>query len=354
MEGLADRFEPRLCRTYEKLFAEILGGLDVAHAHPQTGSAGATKQIYVLSRITLGADVAVTSVILDAAKRRFPEAEIYLAGPRKNWELFASDSRVLHLPVDYRRGSIADRLSHLPELRKAVDRPGALVIDPDSRLTQLGLLPVCAPENYLFFQSRSYGAETDVALPELTRQWAIETLGVEDAAAFIAPVERPKTQRPAIAVSLGVGGNPAKRVADPFEPELLRLLGATGATLYIDRGAGGEEAERVDRAIAVSRVPRERIETWEGSFAGFAAIIRASDLYAGYDSAGQHVAAACGVPLICVFAGYPCERMFQRWRPTGRGRIEVIRADGQDPARVLKRVSASLPYFHPGSDTLIR
>ena len=35
---------------------------------------------------------------------------------------------------------------------------------------------------------------------------------------------------------------------------------------------------------------------WEGSFAGFAAIIAASRLYVGYDSAGQHVAAACGVP----------------------------------------------------------
>ena len=30
------------------------------------------ERVYVLSRVTLGADVAVTSVMLDAAKRRYP------------------------------------------------------------------------------------------------------------------------------------------------------------------------------------------------------------------------------------------------------------------------------------------
>jgi len=44
---------------------------------------------------------------------------------------------------------------------------------------------------------------------------------------------------------------------------------------------------------------------WDGSFAGFASIIAASRLYVGYDSAGQHIAAAAGVPLVSVFAGFP-------------------------------------------------
>ena len=45
----------------------------------------------MLSRVTLGADVAITSVILDAAKQRFPNANIYFVGPQKSWELFAAD-----------------------------------------------------------------------------------------------------------------------------------------------------------------------------------------------------------------------------------------------------------------------
>jgi len=69
---------------------------------------------------------------------------------------------------------------------------------------------------------------------------------------------------------------------------------------------------------------------WDGSFAGFAAHIQRSKLYVGYDSAGGHVAAACGVPLVSIFAGFASERMFERWRPTGAGPIRIIRADAGD------------------------
>ena len=44
----------------------------------------ASNRVYVLSRITLGADVAVTSVLLDAAKRRYPEAEDRIRRAAKN------------------------------------------------------------------------------------------------------------------------------------------------------------------------------------------------------------------------------------------------------------------------------
>ena len=114
------------------------------------------RRVYVLSRVTLGADVAVTSVVLDAVKQRFSKAEIYLVGPRKNWELFAADARVLHQPFVYpRAGSIQERLSTWP----VFNDPGSIVIDPDSRLSQLGLLPVCDEENYFFFESRAYGGD---------------------------------------------------------------------------------------------------------------------------------------------------------------------------------------------------
>ena len=71
----------------------------------------------MLSRVTLGADVAVTSVLMDAAKRRFPRAEIVFVGPRKNYELFAGDPRIRHAPVAYRRGSLRDRLAVWDELK---------------------------------------------------------------------------------------------------------------------------------------------------------------------------------------------------------------------------------------------
>jgi ADP-heptose:LPS heptosyltransferase len=344
VEGLADRFEPALCDTYAELFSEVL-----ATAEPeldaqvllaryrkirkvgQAVSPVSVKNVFVLSRVTLGADVAITSVILDAAKQRFPDARIFLAGSRKSWELFEDDDRIEHLPIAYpRSGSLRQRLGAWRALRQALSQPESITIDPDSRLTQLGLAPVCAEEDYYFFESRAYGGDGDESLGTLTKRWVAETFGVENSRAYIAPKQFGAAP-PAITVSLGVGENPAKRIGDPFETELLAALARKGMPMLIDKGAGGEEAARVEKAM-----PRaDHVRCWDGSFAAFAAAIAGSRLYVGYDSAGQHVAAACGVPLVSIFAGFPSPRMMARWRPTGPGRIEVVPVEKPDPNRVL-------------------
>lgn len=348
VEGLADRFEPSLCDIYARLFSQAAAYADSALEpaaliaryqrvrKPRLVSAE-PRRVFVLSRVTLGADVAVTSVLLDAAKLRFPHAEIVFAGPRKNYEMFAADPRVRHAEVAYRRGGLRDRLAASEDLEPLLSPPDSLVIDPDSRLTQLGLLPVCPEDRYRLFESRAYGGSSDSALPDLAAAWAVETLGVVGAKPWVALAQPPEHAR-GVAVSFGVGENPAKRLPDPFETELLVLLARSGASVCIDTGAGGEEAERVRRAVERSRLAAT---LWQGSFAGFAAIIAASRLYIGYDSAGQHVAAACGVPLISVFAGFPSPRMFHRWRPAG-ARSTVIRMDHPDPRQALAAVAKAL------------
>ena len=141
-----------------------------------------------------------------------------------------------------------------------------------------------------------------------------------------------------IAVNLGVGENPNKRLPDPFEEQLLALL-ATRAPLIIDRGAGGDESARVERA---ARLSGAEPTLFEGGFAEFARIIAASKLYVGYDSAGQHAAAAAGVPLISIFAGFAVPRMFDRWRPITPN-ATVIRVDTPDSVTTLDRARAALP-----------
>jgi ADP-heptose:LPS heptosyltransferase len=347
-EGLSDRFEPALCEVNAELFSAAFRlGPDAVARYRRVRAPrpvrAAPPRVVVLSRVTLGADVAVTGAVLDACKRAFPEAEIVLAGPRKNWELFAADPRVGHLPVTYRRG---DPLGHWAGLREEASRPGTLVIDTDSRLTQLGLLPVCPEESYRLFESRGYGGDSAAPLSELAARWCEEVFGVSGRP-YLAPAERVDTGGDAmIAVSLGVGENAAKRLEAPFERELLALLAGTGARIWIDKGAGGEEAARVERAI--EGIPAERVRVWEGSFAGFASIISQAALYVGYDSAGQHAAAACGVPLITVFAGFPSERMFQRWQPTGPGPVHVVRAEDHDSEEALAAVRRMLERL--GSD----
>ena len=347
-EGLADRFDPSLCNAYARLFAQA-----VAYANPEVEPGalvaryervrrprpllGKPGRIFVLSRVTLGADVAITSVLLAAAKQRFPHAELCFVGPRKNYELFAQDRLIHHIPMEYRRGGLRDRLAVWGGLQSALNAADATVIDPDSRMTQLGLLPICQEDRYHLFESRSYGGDSAKPLPELAAAWAVETFGGQPARPYIAVPRRPAAS-PTIAVSLGVGDNPLKRIPDPFEEELLRLLSGTGMALAVDQGAGGEEAARVAQALERSGA---KATVWDGSFAGFAETIAGARLYVGYDSAGQHVAAACGVPLISIFAGFPSERMFERWRPVGRD-CTVIRAGSRDPAECLREVEQAL------------
>ncbi len=356
VEGLADRFEPALCDVYVRLFASTLGrleeGLDamslvaryerVRRPRPVQGK---PHRIFVLSRVTLGADVAVTSVLMSAARRRFPHCDLVFVGPRKNYELFAGDPHIHHRPLEYPRGSLIERLAVGKQLRDILQDPAAIVIDPDSRITQLGLLPVCGEEQYYFFESRAYGGSSDRSLPELAAAWARETFGVDGARPFVTLRRAPfKKESPYTAVSFGVGENPAKRIPDPFEEELLRTLAAAGHRLCVDTGAGGAERERVEGALERSGI---EAAVWVGSFAGFASIVAGSSLYIGYDSAGQHVAAACGVPLITIFAGFPTPRMHARWRPVGPA-CNVITVERPDAAGTLARVRAALGSIAAG------
>ena len=337
VERLGDLFEPHLCGVYADLFAGVIARcIPELHAEHLVARYERIRQprkldrepqsVFVLSRVTLGADVAITSILLDAAKKRFPNSQICFVGPHKNWELFAADPRLRHLPIAYgRNATLDDRLSIWPQLRDAVCQPNSIVIDPDSRLTQLGLLPICPEEDYYFFESRAYGGDSDETLSALTRRWATQTLGIANAQPYIKVGQRHalpgKVSEYATTVSFGVGENPDKRIADPFEEDLLKQL---PRPILIDKGAGGEEAERVERAVSRAG---SGIAMWEGSFAAFAAHIQKSKLYVGYDSAGGHVAAACGVPMISIFAGFASERMFQRWRPSGPGQIIALRVN---------------------------
>lgn len=358
VEALADRFDPRLCQLYTELFTELAGraglGWDTQELRsrytrvrqPRKWS-GDVAEVCVLSRVTLGADVVVTSVVLDALKQRFPQARLRLVGARKNYELFAADDRIDHILFEYpRASSVPERLASANTLQTLVDRPDTLVVDPDSRLTQLGLLPVCAEERYLFFESRCLG-DDHAPLGDLTTEWVQQVFGISDVRPYIAPCgpvldSEEVPSQPAITVSLGVGGNPAKRLSAEFEGELLRLLVRTGASILVDCGAGGEEAERAERAVAAAGAIPNQLMLWRGSFAGFSRQIARSRLYVGYDSAGQHVAAACSTPLLVVFAGEVCERMFQRWRPVGAGPTTVLRASKLDETELLRQAETAV------------
>jgi len=116
VERLGDLFEPRLCDTYADLFSKV-----IAQAMPELNAAELARRyravrevrpvtktprnVFVLSRVTLGADIAVTSIVMDAARQRFPDAQLWFVGPKKAWELFEKSPGWKHAPVGYGRES---------------------------------------------------------------------------------------------------------------------------------------------------------------------------------------------------------------------------------------------------------
>jgi hypothetical protein len=55
-------------------------------------------------------------------------------------------------------------------------------------------------------------------------------------------------------------------------------------------------------------------------------LIGVSGLYIGYDSLGQHLAAAVAQDVIGVCAGYRSDLFPERWKPLGKGIIRLVKA----------------------------
>lgn len=443
VERLADSFEPDAARLYNRVFTQIIqlcrsdsrattldreltgfGLLSEEHLiarveglrRPSRLLAPAfeysLKRVIVLSRVTLGADVAITSVILERMKLLFPSAEIVLVGGKKTTELFGGDGRLQFKHIDYRRGGALierllawiDLLASVRELTSGLGDGEFLVIDPDSRLTQLGLLPltkvgnrvqgsefgVSGSElkngelpNYLFFPSREYGAGTSQSLAELTGAWLDEIFGMTETtlprvtlkredievARQLAAQLRGDQSRRLVAINFGVGENPLKRVGAEFEISLINHLAQDGVSIILDKGASVEETGLVDKIVAqATSLGLERrvrsievteatlighpdgthqdadILVWNGRIGMLAALISESDLYIGYDSAGQHIAAALGIPCVDVFAGSSSPRMLDRWRPTGTAPVRVVAVDPTSTANQIELVERVLKH----------
>jgi len=169
-------------------------------------------------------------------------------------------------------------------------------------------------------------------------------------------------------MSFGVGGNAEKRIPDPFERDLLRGILADGCTVLLDKGAGTEEVERAGRLVkdvqaaglpvlelgpeslppAFEAGPlRFRLIAWHGGIGAFSALTAECDEYVGYDSSGQHVAAALGVPTISIFSRIAPEVFRNRWKPTGPGvSKQISELDPDGAVRPTAAVLAEVMQLH--------
>ena len=324
--------------------------------------------ILIPSRITAGADVAITSVLVQRLAAALPRATIILVGPSHLRELFHGLPRVEHLPFEIdRHGDLAARLLFWPDLLAATTaalagRPAeeVLVVDPDSRLTQLGLLPLARAAHTCHFPSQIQGGPPgEGSLSALANRWLDGWLG--EAAPAFPLVSPPPSKRTAarafcgrlraagadrlLLVNLGVGGDQRKSLPEAFECQLLdQLLARENTIIILDMGCGSEEKVRANNLVAwLAAAGRETTQLKDQDLSGSAAPFRHGaialcsslgtlaaltglvDCYLGYDSCGQHLANGADARAVTIFTGFPTERFMQRWSPLSRnGRSTII------------------------------
>jgi len=409
IEPLNDGFTPAGRALYARLFAHIAwrvagqvaalrerlaafgivdeAGLVARHAAVRRGTGvvpASARRIAVLSRVTIGADVLLTTVALQRLRQRYPAAELVVLGDGKLAGLVGGAPGVRVRALSYpRRGPLRDRLGGWLTLTDALaEEAPDLVLAPDSRLDQLGVLPVIAdPARYLLWENTQPEAGPPRSLADLLDDWLVTRLDLPAGArvlprlCFDAATSAARTRlaaalgpRPFVAVKLDHGGNPAKALPRPAELAVLRRLRDAGWRVLLDRGFGPEELANSDAlltalgwrvcdlddsgaelgrtidGLAANELAGEDVLRFHGSIAGWAAAVACCRLAFSYDSVGHHLAAALGVPVVVAFTGFSDAAFPVAWQPRGAAAVTVVevptaeKADAQQWRRVVAAV----------------
>jgi ADP-heptose:LPS heptosyltransferase len=397
IESLCDDFEDLQTETYNRVMTQVISfcrglsagaeldrclndfglhsGLDLLNRIHKIRTYGKQlspqqhlKKIILLSRVTIGADVAITSIIIQRLARLYADAEIVLIGSKKIQDIYGGDARIKIRTVNYdRQGGLLERLAswhHVLEIIRNELSPQAaehtILVDPDSRLSQLGVLPLISSDRYYFFDSRSdVSLNSRMSMAELTNLWLNQVTGTND---FCYPkvwLHREYIQAAKdlcdrlnknggcriIAVNFGVGGNPRKTLGAKFELRLLlTILQEPQTIILLDRGSGDAElnhtgslmksVEEKGYTIHNAKIDAcsdlditQGIVGLETRIGEIAAIIAQCDEYIGYDSAGQHIAAAVETPCLTIFAGSNNMRFLRRWSAFGQNSCQIVHVD---------------------------
>jgi hypothetical protein len=118
----------------------------------------------------------------------FPHTEIVIIGSNKLTGILGGNARIRIRPLAYaRRGGLFERFSSwfgtldiLAEEMPPGSENQTLLIDPDSRISQLGLLPLTNHDNYLLFNSRRCDSSLQSkCMAELANQWMDTVFGTQ-------------------------------------------------------------------------------------------------------------------------------------------------------------------------------
>jgi ADP-heptose:LPS heptosyltransferase len=230
------------------------------------------------------------------------------------------------------------------------------------------VLPLISTDRYYFFDSRSNASfNRRMSMAQLTNAWLDQVTGTSDFCyprIWLNPAHIQQARRRCtvlknqgahriITVNFGVGGNSRKALGEDFEFQLLNtLLQKRGTLILLDQGSGDAERrhtaalmrtiEKTGKAVdSITFNTGRDVDISDGlvgvktQIGEIAALISQSDEYIGYDSAGQHIAAAVGTPCLTIFAGSNNMRFIRRWSAFGPQRCQIVHVDTlSDPGAI--------------------
>ena len=322
--------------------------------------------------MTLGADILLISTLIQHLRQQYPTATLQLVGAGKLHDLFGDCPDLEFIPVTYaRRGPLQERL-HSWLAIQAATATADLVISPDSRLDQLGLLPLTSDPAAHRLWENTLPDGVEMPLAESLDAWCQQQFGTSASftprlwpnAATIATAERLRTalaDRPLLAVKLDVGGNPAKALPMEFERDILRTAVNRGWRVILDRGFGNAELAASDRLLASLGWQATDLaddaamgltsDQWteealaggdclrlHGTIGSWAAAVMVARFAFAYDSVGQHLAAAADTEVLVAFAGFADDRFPVAWQPCGTNTITTLRVPPASRSEILAAI----------------
>lgn len=332
------------------------------------------RQVFVLSRVTLGAEIALTSLVFAKALQAFANAEIVFIGSNTAFSLFADNPRLRLAATAYeRKGGLTGRLNTwlelLATLRAAISDPSHIVIDADTRLSQIGLLPLLDDDQRYYFFDPTLRAEQQLAdalsgwleatfveataagrnPAALTGKLFLPSADHDVARAMLAPFTPSTTSTQSadgdstlIGIHLGTGGATDKMLSPEFETSLILQLLQAGATVLLYKGVDTQEEQRSTALLTalgehgvntvevseVSTTPdavnNPRVIAFAGTRIGVsAALLAACQHIICYSSSSKHIAGALGVPVSVIFVRDAAH--VDRWVPRSDAAVSTLR-----------------------------
>ncbi|HEC91984.1 MAG TPA: pyruvate kinase, partial [Candidatus Atribacteria bacterium] len=251
------------------------------------------KKIFILSRITIGADIAITNRLITGFLKTFPFAEIVLFGNRRTLnEICGGENRIRieSLPVLPKgAGTAIDRFLPWAEIVKVLEEEikelktneDFIIFDPASRIGRVGVLPFIHKDkellHYYFFEGNLTSTQRPVKRKsDLYQEFAQNCFGIslEYPTVFLKKEDVIFAQKIwesydlgkyfVIALQFGVGGDNNKRIwnhtseeeiVSYFEKSLIQRLLAEGHSLLIDKGFGWYEETQINEILKNLNVP---------------------------------------------------------------------------------------------------